>query len=220
MRRLEAALVGAAFALIALGVSVLLLELPVVTATLSERYSEMPREQAGPLAEATRRYVVNADSAAEATLSEVMEADAVSHLADVGRVLGAARLFTSVLVLALTLWAVITWPTARIASRALAMGTAMTAAVVLLAAGVALMDFDAFFSAFHGLFFEAGTWTFPSDSVLIRIFPEPFWIAMGVAWGTLSLAIGGVYAALAAAIRWAARRGVFGVRMDRTGTKA
>ena len=43
----------------------------------------------------------------------------------------------------------------------------------------------AFFSAFHGLFFAEGTWTFPSDSVLIRLFPESFWTMAGVTWAAL-----------------------------------
>ena len=58
---------------------------------------------------------------------------------------------------------------------------------MLVAAGTAVLDFDTFFSAFHGLFFEPGTWTFPSDSVLIRLFPEAFWIAAGASWATLVL---------------------------------
>ena len=58
--------------------------------------------------------------------------------------------------------------------------------VVVLGAASAFVDFDTFFAAFHGLFFRSGTWTFPYDSMLIRLFPERFWIASGVAWATLT----------------------------------
>ena len=65
---------------------------------------------------------------------------------------------------------------------ALKVGAAVSAVFVLLAAAAAVLDFSAFFTAFHGLFFEAGTWTFPYDSLLIRLFPESFWVAAGVGW--------------------------------------
>jgi uncharacterized membrane protein len=55
----------------------------------------------------------------------------------------------------------------------------------VLAAAFALSDFEWFFSAFHGLFFRAGTWTFPFDSLLIQLFPEPFWAVLGAAWAAL-----------------------------------
>ena len=44
---------------------------------------------------------------------------------------------------------------------------------------------DWLFTTFHGVFFAAGTWTFPSDSLLIRLFPESFWIAAAAAWAAL-----------------------------------
>ena len=76
---------------------------------------------------------------------------------------------------------------------ALKVGAAVSAVFVLLAAAAAVLDFSAFFTAFHGLFFEAGTWTFPYDSLLIRLFPESFWVAAGVGWAVLVLTIAGAY---------------------------
>jgi uncharacterized membrane protein len=63
--------------------------------------------------------------------------------------------------------------------RAAAWGT-----LALVAASVAFgaADFERFFSAFHGLFFAAGTWTFPEGSLLIQLFPEPLWAAFGALW--------------------------------------
>ncbi len=52
--------------------------------------------------------------------------------------------------------------------------------LVLLALGVwMVVGFDAFFAAFHALFFAAGTWIFPATDTLIRLFPLPFWQLAG-----------------------------------------
>jgi hypothetical protein len=47
------------------------------------------------------------------------------------------------------------------------------------------------------MFFRAGTWTFPADSLLIRLFPERFWEASGAVLAALSL-LGGATLAIAA----------------------
>lgn len=61
---------------------------------------------------------------------------------------------------------------------------------LLLAIGLwALVDFDGLFAAMHGLFFSAGTWTFPNDSLLIRLFPEAFWAAMAGLWAAVSIGL-------------------------------
>lgn len=72
-------------------------------------------------------------------------------------------------------------------------GRALTAApAVLLTALVgiaiwALVDFYGFFSAFHGLFFPQGNWTFPAESLLICMLPTPFWIGMVAIWALISI---------------------------------
>jgi integral membrane protein (TIGR01906 family) len=58
-----------------------------------------------------------------------------------------------------------------------------------------LVGFGFFFVAFHGVFFEAGTWTFPTSDTLIRLFPERFWRDAFLAIGGIALA-GGVGLAL------------------------
>lgn len=53
----------------------------------------------------------------------------------------------------------------------------------LLAAGTwALIDFYGFFTAFHQLFFSAGTWEFSAQSLLICALPTEFWMGMGAIW--------------------------------------
>lgn len=46
----------------------------------------------------------------------------------------------------------------------------------------AIADFNGLFAVFHSLFFEEGTWTFASDSLLICMYPQDFWMGMGTVW--------------------------------------
>ncbi|NDJ62146.1 MAG: DUF1461 domain-containing protein, partial [Chloroflexi bacterium] len=38
-----------------------------------------------------------------------------------------------------------------------------------------ITNWDYFFTLFHNLFFESGTWQFLYSDTLIRLFPEQFW---------------------------------------------
>ena len=51
----------------------------------------------------------------------------------------------------------------------------------------AFIDFDSLFTQLHGLFFAKGTWLFPADSLLITLFPEGFWMGMGITWVVISI---------------------------------
>ena len=46
--------------------------------------------------------------------------------------------------------------------------------VLVLSAVLFIFSFSSLFSSFHSLFFAEGTWLFPSESVLISVFPEKF----------------------------------------------
>lgn len=46
----------------------------------------------------------------------------------------------------------------------------------------ALVDFNSIFAWMHSLFFADGTWTFSAKSLLICMYPEGFWMGMGVTW--------------------------------------
>jgi len=114
---------------------------------------------------------------------------AVSHLLDVRGVISGARLASGLA--ALLLAAYVTTCTAlrrlqRLSAGMRAAAWALVASVVL-AVLAAFLDFETLFASFHGLFFASGTWTFPADSMLIRLFPEPFWIAAGASWAALVL---------------------------------
>lgn len=54
----------------------------------------------------------------------------------------------------------------------------------------ASFGFEGFFALFHSMFFDAGTWTFPSDSLLITMLPQNFWITIGAVWMLISVCIG------------------------------
>ncbi len=61
-----------------------------------------------------------------------------------------------------------------------------------------LVDFDAFFTAFHGIFFEGDSWRFPSTDTLRLLYPYAFW---GIAGGALALLTIGQALLLAALAR-------------------
>lgn len=189
-------------AVLGLGLALLPLETPQFTAWLSSRYSQaeaagISRAEAGALAEQVRAFVVAGQGWLPGTYAgrPAFDAGMVSHLEDVRDVLASAHVATTVLAVLLSLFA---WMTVRRRHVAL-LGDVLVRAGWLLVgtlaavAIVGLTSFDAFFSAFHRLFFAAGTWTFPYDSLLIRLFPEGFWATAAAAWGALIVAIAAAF---------------------------
>jgi integral membrane protein (TIGR01906 family) len=133
---------------------------------------------------------------------------AVSHLLDVRRVISGARLATGVAALLLAVY--VGWCLSRRRFAVLARGMLVAAifltVAIVLAVFFALTSFDELFITFHGLFFAPGTWMFPADSLLIRLFPERFWEASGAAWAGMSLIGAGLLAAAARMLRVRAAR--------------
>jgi integral membrane protein (TIGR01906 family) len=140
--------------------------------------------------------------------SPAFDQAAVSHLLDVRRVISAARLATGLSALFLAMYAVYCIAKKRFARLAVGMrsGAVLTAVLIVCALVAAFSDFTWFFTAFHGLFFAAGTWTFPADSLLIRLFPERFWMASGAAWAALMAVGAGLLAVVARFVRGAEAR--------------
>ena len=203
MHRAESAIAGLALAVLAYGLAMVLLLPAPFTRALSARESQLPPEQSAVLAEEARRFVVSGDVEARRALSEVMTPDAVTHLDDVRRVIAAGVWATALLFVSSLVWAVLRYRAGhgpRIA-RALGIGAVVSAGSVVLVGLFALLDFDTFFAGFHALFFEPGTWQFPSDSVLIRLFPERFWVVAAASWAALIAAVAGLYALAAMAVR-------------------
>jgi integral membrane protein (TIGR01906 family) len=194
MRRVEVWFAALAFAVLAVALPLAVLESASVTRTLVDAYASpqstnLPSERIAVLAEQVREFVVRGSGELPAQVDGRAGFDraSVSHLVDVRVVLRSTRIASGLIAAALAVW--VGWSVSRrrfaeIGS-ALRAGALTTATVSGLAVLAAVTDFDAFFSAFHGLFFKAGTWTFSYDSLLIQLFPEPFWATLGAAWGVL-----------------------------------
>ena len=201
MQRILNALLGLVVAVLVVGVTLQPLTHPLFTRSLSTRYSlanqaGLPPARMLEVAEQVRAFVVDP---AETTLPEQVDgrsgfdAEAVSHLADVRAVIGSAQVLTWLLLVALGVWVWAAFARGHLdrVAAALRAGAIWCVVLVALAAAAGMMDFDALFSAFHGLFFAEGTWTFASDSLLIQTFPETFWATAAGVWAALILAMAG-----------------------------
>ena len=210
MRRLSTWLVGFALAVFVIGLTVVPLTIPAYTRLLASRTSlaqeaGLPRPEMLRIAEQVRAFVVDDEGRMLPAVVDGragFEDAAVSHLIDVRRVLNGARIATGVLAAALAIG--LAYEVARKRTDRVAMvfyaGAVWCVALVVLSVIAAFANFDAFFSAFHGLFFKSGTWSFPSDSLLIQTFPETFWATAGATWGALILLCAAGFAAIARAL--------------------
>lgn len=113
-----------------------------------------------------------------------LDADALSHLDDCNRLIGAAVPLAAVTSLAglAALGALIARGRRMAAGRAL-----MAAPAVVIVAFAALglwgaLDFNGLFGAFHAVLFPQGNWTFSWDSLLISMYPLTFWMGMAATW--------------------------------------
>ena len=136
--------------------------------------------EANAAAEADGRATASTRESAARSLP----ADAIRHLDDVYRVASVAK--PALMIVAVRCIAGLAHVAVRIGQRTLgrtliAGGGLVLAAFCALGAWAAI-DFDGLFAAFHSLFFQAGTWTFPYDSLLITLYPTAFWMGMGGIW--------------------------------------
>ena len=155
-----------------------------------------------------RDLFIGGDFIASLDDESILDASERSHMTDVGalvRILAALEA-AAILVLLITAW----WLRAEPARRGrLLLGAAVVVGAVALALGIFFaVGFEAAFTAFHALFFQAGSWQFGPDSNLIRLFPEPFWFETSLLAGFSIL----LTALLAA---WLAGRGMRSVAAER-----
>ncbi|GAB2890610.1 TIGR01906 family membrane protein [Neomicrococcus lactis] len=71
--------------------------------------------------------------------------------------------------------------------RGLFAGSIITLVGIIALAAVAILNWDAFFTGVHQLFFKDGTWTFNYSDTLIRLYPPQFWVDAGIGVGALVL---------------------------------
>ena len=132
-----------------------------------------------------------------------MRAEEVQHMADVRAVMGGMYVAHGIALALALLCAGLLW-LARSGGqvrRGLRQGVAIVGVLVGLILLSSFVNFDTFFTAFHSLFFEAGTWTFYAQDTLIQLYPLPFWMNAVIAYGTLVLAGVAVVYALSFAFR-------------------
>ncbi len=102
----------------------------------------------------------------------------ISHMVDVKQVMdwffGAQRIALGVAVLC-GVWLLYAAGSASL-GRQMQAGVFAAGILILVVVVFSLLDFDTFFTVFHGLFFEQGTWTFWETDTLIQLYPLPFWV--------------------------------------------
>lgn len=124
-----------------------------------------------------------------------LDASERSHMRDVG---GLVRVLLLIDVLALlAAFAAGRWlrRDRDLRGRLLLSGAAVVGVAAVFAGAIFAFAFDTAFTAFHGLFFAAGSWQFAPGSPLITLFPEPFWF-------DLALAAGGTIVLSAVIVAW------------------
>lgn len=214
------AVVAVSAFVVALGLAVSILLMPwftylTVPASGAALLTGLSEARVREVAEEVRYFISHRDAPALPAVVDGapgFDETAVSHLEDVRDVVIGARWATLLATLVLGVAA------AEALSRGELMGVSgglrtagwSTLGVVLLATLAGALDFSAFFSAFHGAFFKAGTWTFPTDALLIRLFPLPFWSSAAIAWAVLSLLI----AAALVTAGFVGRRVAWGMPVD------
>jgi integral membrane protein (TIGR01906 family) len=194
----EAGVAGVTWAALVLGLSVTVLTVPVYTSAAVQllgvpKSAGLSRADTIRLSGAVRSMVADQEYEelpAQWRGEPAFDAAATGHLRDVRQVIMAARLATGIAAGALAAYLGVCvvrrrWRSLAASMRAGAIGIV---AVALLSLVAGLADFDVLFGAFHGIFFAAGTWTFPYDSLLIRLFPERFWVVAGTALALLAIA--------------------------------
>jgi integral membrane protein (TIGR01906 family) len=124
-----------------------------------------------------------------AAIALVFNDDELSHLRDVAAVMTDARIATGIVAALLALWIVAAMVLRRWAElrRGVLWGGIVSIAFPAVVAAAAFWNFEGIFTVFHELFFKAGTWQFPADSMLIRTFPPEFWMWAGGTWGAITV---------------------------------
>ena len=135
----------------------------------------------------------------------MLDPEAIEHLDDVFGVLATAE----PVVLGAFIAAVLTAVGVGCANGRRTFGTVLlcaglgTIAVFAILGIWAAIDFEGLFAVFHSLLFAQGSWVFSADSLLITMYPEPFWVGMGAIWLATTIAVSAVSAIAGFALRHA-----------------
>ncbi len=175
-----------------------------------DRYGFTPAERL-ELAEATLDYLQRPEPAAEViylledlripgTDDSLYNPAEIGHMLDVKIVADAFRTAMWVLLVIVVggLIFLFARPQTRYqGAKALFQGGVFTGTAVLVVMVFIGIGWSVFFTLFHDIFFDPGTWTFLYTDSLIRLFPEQFWFDFALLWtgsillsGAVLLAVG------------------------------
>jgi integral membrane protein (TIGR01906 family) len=132
------------------------------------------------------------ENAVNSTLAQryIFDNTALDHLDDVYSVVTIVKgvlIFCAIAAATLLLLSGIFFGRKCLAREFICAGGAVILIFLVLGAWAAL-DFNQMFNWLHTLFFTGESWIFPADSLLITIYPQNFWIGMGIIWLVISLA--------------------------------
>jgi integral membrane protein (TIGR01906 family) len=113
----------------------------------------------------------------------VLDESERSHMRDVGGVVRALVIVDLLALLVVALGAIALRRDRGSRGMAQLVAAGGLAAVAILLGAFFALAFDTAFTAFHGIFFDPGTWQFGPDSNLLRFFPEPFWFEIALVAG-------------------------------------
>lgn len=114
----------------------------------------------------------------------------LDHMEDVkivvGRVLGVWKI-SLVMVIGAFIWLYLKPDTDDIIKQSVEYGSGVIIICIFCLLAYILINFDSFFTTFHQIFFESGTWTFSYTDMLIRLFPPKFWSDVAIFIAATSL---------------------------------
>ena len=119
----------------------------------------------------------------DADLSPSLDPEEQAHMEDVKRVFFWLQIILNIL-LALSaafiasIFLISRHRTKEIGAILLSSGI-LTLALMLVFAGFLWLGFGSLFDSMHELLFAGGTWVFPEESILIQLYPQDFFAAMG-----------------------------------------
>lgn len=135
----------------------------------------------------------------------VLDESERSHMRDVGGVVRALVIVDLLALLVVALGAIALRRDRGSRGMAQLVAAGGLAAVAILLGAFFALAFDTAFTAFHGIFFDPGTWQFGPDSNLLRFFPEPFWFE-------IALVAGATIVLSAVLVAWLGRRDLVAAR--------
>ena len=159
-----------------------------------ERWSETAKLAVAGANSASEASVAVFEGLAGVSDTYALDTDAISHLQDCNRLIGDVSPYlwvcAAISFLVLAGLHVANMRNPRYANTAALICTIAPCVLIVAFLGFgiwATIDFNGFFSAFHGLFFPQGNWTFSSESLLICMYPLNFWIGMAIVWASTTL---------------------------------